>query len=198
MVTKAQLKARRAAIRETYRESEQPATVVALCERYLKQDPLDGVVWAWYGHSLVDMARYVEADTALKTARGLVATDDQKAFALQCRGDLAEAQGRLAEAETLYRQAIDLAPQGQWTFVQLGRVLSGQGRSDEAEASFRHAVTLEGSRSGIAFFELGHVLRAKGAFFEARRSFKQALKLVPDYERARDALADVERAIRYA
>jgi tetratricopeptide (TPR) repeat protein len=194
-MNKVQLKTRRDLIRTTYRDAEQPATVIALCEDYLKRDPLDGVVWAWYGHTLIEMARYTEADAALKTARGLVAADEHKAFTLECRGDLEAVQGRVEEAEGLYREAMALAPRSQWTFVQLGRLLFKQGRSTEAEDLLRHAVTLDGNRSGMALYELGHILRARGAFFEARRIFRQALTLIPDSEHTKDALADVEKAI---
>jgi hypothetical protein len=82
------LLAKREAIRKTYRDLEQPATVVELCEQYLKLESTDGVVWAWYGHSLSELGRYGESAGALQTARGLVTTEDTRAFVFQCQGDL--------------------------------------------------------------------------------------------------------------
>ena len=40
----AKLKAKRETIRRTYRELEQPATLVEMCEQYLKHEPTDGAV----------------------------------------------------------------------------------------------------------------------------------------------------------
>jgi tetratricopeptide (TPR) repeat protein len=68
-MSKAKLKAKRELIRKTYRELDHPATVIELCEQYLKLDSLDGVVWAWYGHSLIELGRYADAAAALQTAR---------------------------------------------------------------------------------------------------------------------------------
>jgi len=50
-LSKSKLKAKRETIRRTYRELEQPATVVELCEQYLPLESTDGAVWAWYGHT---------------------------------------------------------------------------------------------------------------------------------------------------
>jgi tetratricopeptide (TPR) repeat protein len=195
-MNKNQLDAKRQAIRVTYRELYQPASLIALCESYLKHAPLDGVVWAWYGHTLIEMGRHGEADTALKTARGLVTTDEHKAFTLACRAELEESRGRLAEAEGLFREGLAIAPGDQWMLLKLGRILFRQGRPSEAEHCFRCAAELDGNRKGNALYELGQALRARGALFEARRVLKYALALVPESELAGDALADIDRAMR--
>jgi hypothetical protein len=68
-----------------------------MCEQYLKHEPTDGAVWAWYGHTLVHLGRYSEAGAALQTARGLVTRDDVRGFVLGCQGDLEETQGHYRE-----------------------------------------------------------------------------------------------------
>lgn len=183
-------------IRKTYRETEHPATVVEMCDRYLKDEPDDGVVWAWYGHSLIAMARFDAARAALDRARALVGEDEQRAFVLRCLGDLEYAQGHYQEAQSLYCDAFALAPEYDAALIAAGRAAFDLGDLDGAEAAFRKAATVDGPFSGAALFEVGRVLRARGAFFEARRVLKQALELIPHDHRARVMLADVEAAMR--
>jgi len=197
-ISKAGLKAKREVIRRAYRELDQPATVVELCEQYLKLDALDGVIWAWAGDSLREIGRNDEARLALQTARGLVETDEKRAFVLQCQGDLALAEGAYAEAERLYREGLALHSAHQSLWLDLGRVIFDVGRIEEAEEIFRKAVKLDGVFTGACLYEVGRCLRARGEYFEARRILKQAVKLVPDDERPGLALADVERVIRVA
>jgi tetratricopeptide (TPR) repeat protein len=193
-VSPARLRTKREAIRKTYRELDRPATVVELCEQYLRLQSQDGVVWAWYGDSLRELGRYVDAATALQTARGLVTTEDTRSFVLQCQGDLEYAQGHYPRAESYYREAVAEGV-GDLPLILLGRVLSRLGQMNEAEHCLRRAVDANGSHSVTALYELGRILRARSALFEARRVFKQALAREARDE-IRDGLADVERAIR--
>ena len=194
-MSKAKLRAKREVIRKTYRELEQPATVVELCEQYLKLDSQDGVVWAWYGHTLIELGRYTDAAVALQTARGLVTTEDIRGFVLQCRGELEYAQGHYPQAEAFYREAVGCEGMGDWPLILLGRVLFRLGAVDDAERSFRQAVSVNGTHPATALYELGRILRARSALFESRRVLKQALAL-ESHDDIRECLADVERAIR--
>lgn len=193
--TNAKLKAKRDAIRKTYQELDQPATVIELCEQYLKLESTDGVVWAWYGHTLVQLARYGEASAALQTARGFATRDDVRGFVLRCQGDLEEAQGHYPRAEELYREAVDCEGVGDWPLIQLGRILFRTGAIDDAEHCFRRAVDANGSHPATALYELGCLLRARSSFFEARRVLKQALA-IESHDDIRQSLADVEHVIR--
>jgi tetratricopeptide (TPR) repeat protein len=190
------LKTRRDAISRTYRETDQPATLVGLCEAYLRLDRQDGLVWAWYGAGLTELARFTDAMMALQTARTLVLEPEHVSFVLERRGDLASRQGDLREAERLYRQALAVTPASQLTLVALGRVLVDQDRSEEAELAFRDAALAGGPFLGLALYEVGRVLRSRAAFFEARRVLREAAALIPQHARVRDVLADVEHAIR--
>jgi len=194
-LSKSKLKAKRETIRRTYRELEQPATVVELCEQYLPLESTDGAVWAWYGHTLIDLGRYAEASAALQTARGLVTTEDVRGFVLQCQGDVEYQQGRYQRAEELYREAADCEGAGDWALIQLGRVLFRLGAIERAERSFRRAVEANGSHPATALYELGCLLRARSSFFEARRVLKQALA-IESHDDIRASLADVEHVIR--
>jgi tetratricopeptide (TPR) repeat protein len=191
---KSKLLAKREAIRKTYRDLEQPATVVELCEQYLKLESADGVVWAWYGHSLSELGRYGESAGALQTARGLVTTEDTRAFVFQCQGDLEYGQGRYSQAAEFYREAVAEGV-GDWALIMLGRVLFRLAATDEAEQCLRQAVAMKGSHPATALLELGRILRSRSALFESRRVLRQALAL-ESHDDIRECLADVERAIR--
>jgi tetratricopeptide (TPR) repeat protein len=145
--------AKRETIRKTYRDLEQPATVVELCEQYLKLDSTDGVVWARYGHSLSELGRYGESAAALQTARGLVTTENTRAFVFQCQGDLEYGQGRYAKAAEHYRDAVAEGV-GDWALIMLGRVLFRLAATDEAERCL-----LQPQRSGGC---LAHHVRRHG------------------------------------
>jgi tetratricopeptide (TPR) repeat protein len=152
------------------------------------------VVWAWYGHSLSELGRYGESAAALQTARGLVTTEDTRAFVFQCQGDLEYGQGRYAKAAEFYREAVAEGV-GDWALIMLGRVLFRLAVTDEAEQCFRQAVAMKGSHPATALYELGRVLRSRSELFESRRVLRQALALEP-HDDVRECLADVERAIR--
>jgi tetratricopeptide (TPR) repeat protein len=100
-----------------------------MCEQYLKHEPTDGAVWAWYGHTLVHLGRYSEAGAALQTARGLVTRDDVRGFVLGCQGDLEETQGHYPRAEEFYREAVDCEGVGDLA------VCCGHGRRSSSPAS---------------------------------------------------------------
>jgi tetratricopeptide (TPR) repeat protein len=142
-----------------------------------KVESLDGVVWACYGHSLIDLGRHADAAAALQAARGLVTTEDLQGFVLQCQGDLEHAQGHYIQAEVFYRQAVDCEGLGDWPLILLGRILFRLGAIVEAEECFRKAVSVNGSHPATALYELGRMLRSRSAFFEARRVLKKALAL---------------------
>jgi FkbM family methyltransferase len=73
--------------------------------------------------------------------------------------ELASAK-RYPEAESLYRQAIELEPTLAKAHGNLGTVLKHQGRLDEAEAAFRRGVALGGSAKLAA--NLGALLVGQG------------------------------------
>lgn len=194
-ISAAALRAKRETIRLAYRELNQPAVVVHLSEEFLKVDPVDGVVWYWYGHRLAELARCEEAATALQTARGLVTRDDIRSLVLTAQGDLERNRGRLAEAEAYYREATECEGCGDLPWVALGRLHFVQGAFADAERCFRAAIAHPDRLPATALFELGLVLRARSSRFEARRVLTQALALSSHVE-IYEALADVERVIR--
>lgn len=88
--------------------------------------------------------------------------------------------GRLAEAESLYRQFVGIRPDVAEGHGNLAAVLSALGRHDAAEAAYRQAL---GARRDFreAFLGLGNALKAQGKLEEAASAYRAVLARQPDF-----------------
>ena len=96
-------------------------------------------------------------------------------------------QGKLAEAEAGYRQALARNPGDAEALTNLGVVLQLQGRLDEAEDGYRRALALQPALA-VAHNNLGVVLQALDRLDEAILSFRRAAALRPNYQDALNGL----------
>jgi tetratricopeptide (TPR) repeat protein len=87
------------------------------------------------------------------------------------------AQGKLAEADAEYRQALALDPKNGGAHNNLGNALYLQGKLPEAAAAFRRAIALAPKDDARLHNGLGLVLSAQGKWAEAAAAFRQALRL---------------------
>jgi predicted O-linked N-acetylglucosamine transferase (SPINDLY family) len=87
-------------------------------------------------------------------------------------------QGRLAEAETRYRQILAVAPQLFPALFFLGRLRLEMGDSGEAADLLARAIAVE-PREAAAQAQYGMALIGLGRFADAVRAFDQALALKP-------------------
>ena len=101
-------------------------------------------------------------------------------------------EGRFAEAEVLYRQALEIEPEHALALCYLGLLSLQRGSLEEAEALVRRAVA---SDPGLAeaHNHLGMVLQRLHRPEEALKHHEQALTLAPDYAEARCGLATALR-----
>jgi tetratricopeptide (TPR) repeat protein len=88
-------------------------------------------------------------------------------------------QGRNAEAEAAFREALRLDPSLDFAHLGLGNVLLDAGRYAEAEAAFREAVRLDRGNA-YAHNGLGWVLQSTGRPRKAQAAFREVSRLRPD------------------
>jgi hypothetical protein len=85
-------------------------------------------------------------------------------------------QGRAAEAEQEFREAIRLRPDLPEAHYNLGLLLARQNKLAEAEREYREALRLR-SDSAEAHFALGNVLRVQGRFLAALAEMRRGHEL---------------------
>ncbi|MHC4505360.1 MAG: tetratricopeptide repeat protein [Planctomycetota bacterium] len=162
----------------------------------VKDEPEAGVFWLMLGDELTSLRRLDEAEKALK--RGLALTPpDKRRNAYSALGRLALAAGDFSGAEEWHRKAIEADPNHASGHIYLGALYADMCRLDDAEKAYRKATECSDGCVDEAYFNLGLVLRAQDRLGEARDCFVRAVELDPEYEIAREALEDVEKALAY-
>ena len=102
-------------------------------------------------------------------------------------------QGKLDEAETLYRRVLRERPRHVDALHFLGVLLHSRGQSAEAAGLIRSAVQ-ENPRYVDARINLGNVYKESERYAEAEAQYRMALKLVPENADAWNNLGAVIRA----
>lgn len=98
-------------------------------------------------------------------------------------------QGRLAQAESRFREALLAEPDYVEALINLGFLFAAQGRYDEAEASLQQALIIE-PKSPYAYYNLGGVYSSKQDWAAAVKAYRQAIHFFPNYVRALNNLGD--------
>jgi tetratricopeptide (TPR) repeat protein len=96
-------------------------------------------------------------------------------------------QGRLDEAITRYRRALELDPKLVVAHVNLATALSARGAPAEAVVACQRALALQ-PRDAAALTTLGQAYQALGQTTLATMQFRKALEVDPTYAPARAAL----------
>jgi tetratricopeptide (TPR) repeat protein len=120
---------------------------------------------------LPEAARFYQAALCLRSQSAIV----------YCNlGVVLWAQGKWAEAEAAFRNAILLKPTFVQPFTNLGAVLGEQGKLAESEAACRKAIQLN-PRSAVPHVNLGLTLMNRGRQAEAEAACRKAVQLAPNY-----------------
>lgn len=109
-------------------------------------------------------------------------------------GILRMLQGRLADAEAEYDEALRLAPEAPWTRYRRGLVRLDQARYEEAMADFRWVLERDPDHAA-ALGGLGNVLVRLGRAEDALPSFQRALELQPQASSLNYGLGQSLRAL---
>jgi Flp pilus assembly protein TadD/glycosyltransferase involved in cell wall biosynthesis len=104
-------------------------------------------------------------------------------------------QGKLDQAEQLYRTILTFDPNHIGSLHNLAIICFQRGRYDDAVALTREVVRL-GPDLAVAHNTLGVALRHLGRLEEAEACCREALRLAPAYAEAQNTLGDVLTALR--
>ena len=89
-------------------------------------------------------------------------------------------QGKLEEAITAYKKAIEINPNFAFAYDNMGNSLSDQGKYDEAIAAHKKAIELD-PNDATAYDNMGVALEKQGKYDEAITAYKKAIELDPNY-----------------
>ena len=128
--------------------------------------------------SLLGFLQWRGSAPTLDQSYNLMAAAPGSWYAHHKLGMALESRGRIEDAISQYRQALQLNPDGVDAHNRLGTALESQGRLDEAMAHYREAVQLRPDLSE-AQINLGIVLRSQGKLDEAVNCFRQAVQRKP-------------------
>ena len=96
-------------------------------------------------------------------------------------------QGKMTDAETIFRQLITAFPKEPTPYLRLGVILERQGRGEEAIAEYRKAIEIN-PKHAVARNSLGVALAKQGQLPEAIEQWKEALTINAEYP---DALTNL-------
>jgi tetratricopeptide (TPR) repeat protein len=139
-------------------------------------------------HQTLDLMNRNEIVAAEAALLGLLSDFREEPDALQLLGVLRRAQGRVEEAEALYRRSLAANPEQPQVHHNLGNLHYSASRYDEAAAAQREAIRQKPNYVE-AHLNLGLALLPTGDFAGAEKSFRAALRIQPNFTVAKQCLA---------
>jgi tetratricopeptide (TPR) repeat protein len=176
-----------------------PACQLEMAKQYTTTFPDLSEGWIVLADGLAGVARYREAQVALRRASRLSQPDRRWFIAVQW-GHLFRERHDPRSAERWYRKAVARHPTTS-THIFLGGTLAKQGKFAEAKRHHKRAIKLatdmQQDAPDEAHYNLGLILRAQGRYEEAVGHLTKAIEIDPKYKIAKEALQDVHRAMRF-
>jgi len=159
-------------------------------------DPEFGRAYLYLGRSQLNLRRWAEAVSPLRTAYRL-APEETKQEAVQIlidaligAGGAALAKGDLSEAVSLFREALTLAPESDQVkktlvdaLLQSGTQLLSQGKASEAVSAFQEVTQLT-PKNFQGYLGLARSLWQSGDALKALPAAQSALQLAPNSSEA--------------
>ena len=152
-------------------------------------NPWDAFAWTTRAATLLMLRR----PEALTTSLEAVKRFPENVVARNGLGEVLKAQGRLDQAETIYRETTERFPQDVVARTGLGETLKAQGRLDDAESIYRDTVEWF-PQDVVAQNGLGEVLKAQGRLDQAEDVYRQTIERFPENVVARNGLGEVLKA----
>ena len=162
---------------------KRPAEAADVLRNAVRLDPALELAWFNLGRALAMLGFGKEADEAFEKSFSLNPVRKKLAHAAEHHKE-----GRLEEAERLYREVVRDHPDNVDALRMLGRIAQSVGRHVDAERLFRRAVRLAPDFAG-ALTDLGRVLKEQNQFEEAIECFGKVIELEPDNPQAHFQLA---------
>jgi len=106
-------------------------------------------------------------------------------------GNALRAEGRIDQAISYYRQALQIRPDYAEAHYSLGNALMSQNKIDEAISHYRQAIRIKPDFAK-AHSNLGYSLHKQGKTDEAIIHYREALRIAPDLTEARHNLARLQ------
>ena len=146
--------------------------------RIAVREKTQGTQTPWESSSLVGDFYFRAASPEVKPMASEAQPVGAEAFIK--KGDALVKEEKWAEAEALFRKAINLDPNNARLHVSLGYLLIKQKKYTEAEAEYRKAISLNPNYA-LAHNNLGNELRRQGKYTEAEAALRKAISLNPNY-----------------
>jgi tetratricopeptide (TPR) repeat protein len=136
----------------------------------------DRTVWFAIGQMNIRLKRWKDAEDAFSKGEPLATKKDDRIYLLFLRGELADREKHMDQAEQYFRQALDLDAENAMTLNYLGYMLADKGiRLPEALKLIRHAVEIE-PMNGAYLDSLGWVYFKLGQYELAEDNLRQAVQ----------------------
>jgi tetratricopeptide (TPR) repeat protein len=157
----------------------------------LNNSDQDRTVYFALGNMYTRLRRWKDAEEALAKATPLATKKLDKLYLLFLKGALADRQKHLDQAETDFRQALDLDPENAMTLNYLGYMFADKGvRLPEALKLIRKAVELE-PMNGAYLDSLGWAYFKLGEYELAEENLRQAVERDQTDPTVHDHLGDL-------
>ncbi len=136
----------------------------------------DKSVWFAIGQLNIRLKRWKDAEDAFAKAEPLATKKEDRTYLLFLRGELADREKHMDQAEQYFHQALDLDPNNAMTLNYLGYMFADKGiRLPEALKLIRQAVDIE-PMNGAYLDSLGWVYFKLGQYEMAEDNLRQAVQ----------------------
>ncbi len=158
--------------------ANRPADALPILERATRLDPTLERAWFTLGKTLALLRRGPEADAAFEKCFAL--SPERRLMALAAEH---HKEGRIEEAERLYRQVLRRSPRNVDAMRLLALIAVKMGHADDAENLLEHAISIAPDFQ-LAILDLGRLRKNQDRYGEALECFDRAIALDPSQAQA--------------